>query len=368
MKPKFSLFKLLKHWQFSFFLTFLLGGIFWFWIARNSPATAWDFTEFYIAGNISFSSLYDRNVFVAYGIRALLPIGIKYYPPYVRPAVFAIPLKYMMWFPYWTAYCTWAFVQFISYITTIILLYKRYGFPLIFLMASAIFYPAMFGIVQGQDICIYTLLFVLGLGFLQKGSDITAGSILSLGLYKFNLFLLIPVFLILKKRYRAFVSFAGAGILLVLCSVLLSEPNQYIKLLQNIQAYTTGFSPERMIGLRGLFHTLKTPFLYFPATCIIVVSSLIAIQRLNMPEAFGVAVIGSIMVSYHVAWYDGALAIIPIMLALRKEGPMFKVIPAIMLLFPYWDSYPAVASCMLLALLFLFISTIFKPEMGTMPK
>jgi len=87
-----------------------------------------------------------------------------------------------------------------------------------------------------------------------------------------------------------------------------------------------------------------------------------------MAEAFGVAVISSIMISYHVAWYDGALAIIPIMLALRKEGRMFKVIPAIMLLFPYWDSYPAVASCMLLALLFLFISTIFKPEMGAIPK
>ncbi len=368
MKPKLSLFKLLKHWQSSFFLTFLLGGIFWFWIARNSPATAWDFTEFYIAGNIPVSSLYDQNVFVAYGIRALLPIGIEYYPPYVRPAVFAIPLKFLMWLPYWTAYCAWAFVQFIAYITTISLLYKRYGFPLIFLVPAAIFYPAMFGIVQGQDTCLYTLLLVLGLGFLQKGRDITAGSILSLGLYKFNLFLLIPVFLILKKRYRAFVSFAGSGILLAMCSVLLSEPDQYIKLLQNIQAYTIGFSPASMISVRGLFHTLKTPFLYFPATCIIVISSLIAIQRLNMAEAFGVAVIGSIMISYHVAWYDGALAIIPIMLALRKEGRMFKVIPAIMLLFPYWDSYPAVASCMLLALLLIFISTIFKPEMGTIPK
>jgi len=368
MKPKLLLLNLLKNWQFSFFLTFLVGGIFWFWIARNSPATAWDFTEFYIAGNIPVSSLYDQNVFAAYGIRALLPIGIEYYPPYVRPAVFAIPLKFLMRLPYWTAYCAWAFVQFISYITTISLLYKRYGFPLIFLMGSAIYYPAMFGIVQGQDTCIYTLLLVLGLGFLQKGRDITAGSILSLGLYKFNLILLIPVFFILKKRYRAFVSFTVSGILLAMCSVLLSEPDQYIKLLQNIQAYTTGFSPERMIGVRGLFHTLKTPFLYFPATCIIVILSLIAIRRLNMSEAFGVAVISSIIISYHVAWYDGALTIIPIMLALRKEGPMFKVIPAIMLLFPYWDSYPAVASCMLLALLFLFISTTFKPEMGTMPK
>lgn len=368
MKPKLSLFNFLKHWQCSFFLTFLLGGIFWFWIACNSPATAWDFTEFYTAGNVPISSLYDQNVFVEYGNRVLLPMGIKYYPPYVRPAVFAIPLKLMMWLPYWYAYCTWAFVQYISYITTISLLYKRYRFPLIFLMGSAIFYPAMFGIVQGQDTCIYTLLLLMGLIFLQEGRDIAAGSILSLGFYKFNLFLLIPVFLILKKRYRAFVSFAGAGILLVLCSVLLSDPNQYIKLLQNIQAYTTGFSPERMIGVRGLFHTFKTPFLYFPAMCIIVVSSLIAIQRLNMAEAFGVAVISSIMISYHVAWYDGALAIIPIMLAFRKEGRMFKVIPLIMLLFPYWDSYPAVASCMLLALLFLFILTILKLEIDTIPK
>ena len=212
------------------------------------------------------------------------------------------------------------------------------------------------------------LCLVMGLIFLHKGRAIIAGFILSLGLYKFNLFLLIPVFLILKKRYRAFISFAGSGILLVMCSVLLNDPDQYIKLLQNLQAHTIGTSLERIISVRGLFLTLKNPFLYFPATCIIVMSSLIAIQRLNIPEAFGVAVISSIMISYQVAWYDGALAIIPIMLALRKEGRMFKVIPAIMLLFPYWDSYPAVVSCMLLALLFLFISTVFKPEMGTIPK
>ena len=65
--------------------------------------TGWDFSQFYIAASIPTDSLYDRATYEQFGMDELAPLGVNYYPPYVRPAVFALPLKLLALFSYRSA-------------------------------------------------------------------------------------------------------------------------------------------------------------------------------------------------------------------------------------------------------------------------
>src|ERR1700686_293967 len=87
----------------------LSGGLLWmrFSVGRD---LGHDFTAFYLAGNMPVRSLYDQTEFRALGERLLGPLGITYYPPYVRPAVFALPLRLIMWLPYRKAFTVWLIV------------------------------------------------------------------------------------------------------------------------------------------------------------------------------------------------------------------------------------------------------------------
>ena len=68
----------------------LRGG--WLIFANVYRGMGWGFSQFYIAGSILIESLYDRVVFEEFANRELKPLGVNYFPPYVRPAVFALPL------------------------------------------------------------------------------------------------------------------------------------------------------------------------------------------------------------------------------------------------------------------------------------
>src|SRR5438874_2141481 len=88
-------------------LTFaILGG--WIFWGAHWGETAWDFTEFYVAAHVPVGSLHDQAVFQETAHRLLAGKGITYVPPYVRPAVFTLALRWMRGLPYWDAYRIWA--------------------------------------------------------------------------------------------------------------------------------------------------------------------------------------------------------------------------------------------------------------------
>ena len=63
----------------------------WLIFANVFRGTGWDYAQFYIAGSIPIHSIYDRAVFEEFARDELEPQGTSYFPPYVRPAVFALP-------------------------------------------------------------------------------------------------------------------------------------------------------------------------------------------------------------------------------------------------------------------------------------
>ncbi len=309
-------------------------------MALHFSQTGWDFTQFYIAGNIAPASLYDQDAFRQFG-RSLEPLGIRYYPPYVRPSVFALPLRLVMWMPYWPAFTVWAALHFACYALALYLLHRHFRFPPWLMIGFGLFYPAMFGVVTGQDSNAVLLLMAVALGLLQSGKQALAGVALGLAVYKFNLFLLLPVFLLVQKRYRALAWFCGTAAVLAAASLLIAPPASYLALLGSIQKYTIGFEPARMLGLRATAYALQAPYLYPAFALAVAALCTLAFRHLPVAESFCVMVMGSLLCAYHVNWYDGAVLAIPCVVAFTRPGVMRRIPAAALLLAPVWLFAPA---------------------------
>jgi len=74
--------------------------------------TAWDFTQFFVVAHVPVAQVYDQQVLHERGQELLRPLGINYYPPYVRPAVGVLPIRPLRFFSYWKAFWLFAAIQF----------------------------------------------------------------------------------------------------------------------------------------------------------------------------------------------------------------------------------------------------------------
>ena len=320
----------------SIIVFLILVGV-WTSFATHFPPTGWDFPQFYIAGSLPIDQIYDRAEYEAFGSEHLGPLGIEYFPPYVRPAVFAAPLKALTLLPYNWAMWTFFAIQFLCYCATLYLLFQRFGFAFALLPIFALFHPAMFGIVSGQDPHGLTLLVVVGFLLLERGRDVAGGIVWGLCVYKFNLLLWLPVLLLIKGRRGALSSMAATGALLALASVALAPAGEYIALLQTIESYTVSFSAAEMIGLRGLSIRAGFEAAYPILAVLLLALGVVVMKRLPLDCAFALALTGSLLCSYHVNWYDGVL-LLPAITLLLAQGSLPAKILSIGLLaaFPLW--------------------------------
>lgn len=326
------------------------GG--WFWLGLNHGEAGWDFTGFYLAGNVPLGSLYDQTVVQEHGRRLLEPLGVDYYPPYVRPAVFSLLLRTVTWLPYWQAFSVWAAVQFIAYLLAIYLMSRRFRFAVELMVGFGLFYPAMMGVMTGQDSAGMALLLAVGLLLLLDDKPVAAGLVLALCLYKFNLVFLIPAVLLVKKQYRALGWLCAGGAALAVTSALLSPVNQYLDLLQNIPKYTIGYEPAKtMIGFRSLSYAAGLPALYYLLAAVGAGLTVLVARRLPLAEAFCAALVGSMLCGFHVAWYDGVCLLIPIIVAMAGRSRATMLPAALLLfLFPLWPYSPTIISLLILSL------------------
>ena len=316
---------------FSAFAFFALSSI-WLIVAIRFSETGWDFTQFYIAAHLPVSSLYNRSEFVAIGSKLLAPIGINYYPPFVRPALFALALKPLALFSYWGAYWLWGAVGFAAYLAALLILFRWLALPKNLLPAFALFTPSLFGIVTGQDANVYLLVLVGALLLILSEREVAGGLLLALCAYKFNLLLFLPFVLIFKARWKSFFAFVIGTAAAALLSALLAPPSQYLALLRSIPQLTIGFIPG---ALRGVCIRTGHELLYFPFAAVAAAFCLYLIWKLPLVEAFCVAVTAALLLGYHVTWYDCALLVLPICVDWRNAGSKTRASLLALLVLPF---------------------------------
>ena len=325
----------------------------WIKSAMHSIFLAWDFPVFYIAARIQIDHLYDPAAFATFWQQYLQPLGSVHWAPYVRPAVFAALTRPLGLLPFRTAFVLWALAGACAYAGAVLILMRRFRLPAIMIPAYVGFFPAVTGLVSGQDNCMFLLAVLTGWLLLEAEQDWLAGIVFGCCLYKYNLILLVPVLLALKRRFRALLSFAILGGLLATASMALAPTSEYVGLLIHIRKLVPDFSPA---GLLGAATAVGIPWSYPLLAAAVLVACVWLMHRLALREAFCVAVIGMLLMSPYVTWYDSTLLLLPVSLLISRSGLVARMLCMVALVLQqFWrtdhgpnETTPAIAGLVIL--------------------
>jgi hypothetical protein len=246
----------------------------------------------------------------------------------------------LSWLPYRAALLTWAAVN-LGIVFLLGRLLRSYteglrqatGIPLeLYLLA---FYPLLYVFGEGQDSLLFLLLLVISLRCADAGRGFWAGFVLALALFKFHLVLLIALFVfLLPRKWRAVAGLATGGLLVAGISGALvgpTLPGDYLAMLRQQEVMTPwGFIPWFMPNLRGLLQWGLSswldigsilPIIFVLSAALVVVAVWIVVRCRPQPDTsllFAVAILTTLLVSYHLHMQDLSLAALPMLLLLDR--------------------------------------------------
>jgi Glycosyltransferase family 87 len=341
----------------KFLLLFLVGmlslHVVVAWRSRDLVRKGYpDFTALYSAGKIVREGLgrqlYDSQTQFRIQQEFAAGVSIRQGPlPYIHPPWEALLFVPFTWFSYSVAYLLWDVVNVLILLSLPFLL--RNHLPqlkqvpaVLWLFISLAFYPIFFDLLQGQDILPLLLFFTLAFVSLKQNNDFATGCWLGLGLFRFHLVLPLVFILLLHKRLKALLGFVLVGCVLALVSIAvvgwngaLSYPS-FVWHVETVMGHGA-IVPVDMPNVRGLLHTLlaarssklviqlvvgvlSVALLLFASA-----KSKVAREGTAFDLGFSLAVVSTILVSYHANTYDLSLLFLPVMLLTNHlAGAEFK--------------------------------------------
>lgn len=248
-------------------------------------------------------------------------------------------------FPYLTAYLLWnalnlTLVGLVLWVMSPYVPQLRARGPALWLLAIA-FFPIFFNLLEGQDGIL--LLFLYGLAYvsLKKNRDAVAGGFLAIGLFKFHLILPFLLLLLLQKRWKVLYGFVPGSLVAVLASIAIAGSRalwaypRYVFYWEKVLAADDRV-PAGMPNLRGLMYVLVPDWRYGPPVVFVLSLALLffvgwrirsASSRESFDLNFSLALVATVLVSYHVVSYDLSVLLIPILLLanhLLDEGNLHR--------------------------------------------
>ena len=227
-----------------------------------------DFTIFYAAARMVRSgqshALYDLSAQYRTQL-TFAHVAIRQGPlPYNHPPFEALLFVPFTLLEYWPAYLLWTALNLIMLAVSVTLLRRclpQFAAipPLVLGLGATAFFPVAIGIIQGQDVILLLLLFVLAVICLDRGNDAAAGTLLAAGLFRPHL--VVPLVVLLAiRRWRMLVGFAPVALLLAGISVAIMGwrgPLDYARFVLRLEGTgARAFGPEVVPNLRGLIANL----------------------------------------------------------------------------------------------------------------
>ncbi len=317
-----------------------------------------DFTIFYTSARLlrsgQASHLYDLGT--QYRLQQTFTnVPIRSGPlPYNHPpfeALLFIPFTFLA---YWPAYLLWTGVNLVMLAASAVLLRRNFSefaamSPVTLGLGTTAFFPVAIGVIQGQDIILMLLLFVLAIISFNQGKNATAGALLGAGLFRPQL--AVPLVLLFAvRRWRVLLGFVPVSLALFGFSVAVvgwRGPFDYVYFVLHLEGTNSrAFQLGSLPNLRGLVSQL--PGLNGTGTAahlLIFLSSAVvfswALRRLRKGDhsaffACSLAIVTTLLISFHSLVYDLSL-LLPLVLCLiaRSTGsdPRKVDAPAILLAF-----------------------------------
>lgn len=279
---------------------------------------SWPVAPFFLTGQTDFVQLYTGAKLAATG--RLYDADANYqwherlfgvrFPAVLhsRPAFYAFLLQPLGWLPYKVAY--WLFVLLNAAAAAWV--FRRILAPNSPAAVWGLFYPAAYlAILWGQDVWLAAALFGASVLMLRQGRDVEAGLVMSLCAIKPHLFVLVPLALLARRRWRALAGGAAGAAALLLLSFAGGGPDwvaPYWKLLSSPVIHR---DLGGMPNLQALSSQLGRPPLFLPvaAAAVTAAAAWICIRSRTAETALAAALTGSYLISYH-AYPQDALTLL----------------------------------------------------------
>jgi Glycosyltransferase family 87 len=324
------------------------------WQVRDRIAEGFpDYTIFYTAGNIVrrglASRLYDAGlqyqvqrefVLAIQNGRGLLPYN---HPPY--EALLFVPFTYL---PYLPGYVIWGVLNVLIFFLVLWLL-RPYLHSLprfhwaFWLLLPAGFFPVFASLFEGQDSILVLLLYTLAFLDLKRDRPRRAGIWLALALFKFQLVLPFMLLAVLARRWKLVSGFAGTAVALALANSALigwHATLYYPVFVRQLEKTSAGGAivPMNMPNLHGLLDAIvaRTHSSFASVSITAALSLLIlfvAGRTIHQNKSglerddlcFSLAVVVSVLVSYHIFEYDWTVLLLPALLTLNYLTAQSKI-------------------------------------------
>jgi hypothetical protein len=243
---------------------------------------------------------------------------------YSRPPFYAAMLRPLGMLPYRVAYWTFESLSFAAFAVFLILFVPQCKELILF---SSLCFPLLSDFLNGQDVTLVLLLAAGSILAIRREHDFLAGLLLSLCAIKGHLFVLVPLVLLIHRRWMVLAGGAAGGVVLTAMSFFTDGkdwPQRYLALLANPELHP---NPASMPNLRGLIFGLTGadhPAIYWLLTITVVAAVVwIAWGTRDFEMAFAMSLIGGVLVGFHAYVQDAVLLLLPFAIVIARS----QVIP-----------------------------------------
>lgn len=318
-----------------------MGVLFWATIGSLIVRESYrrDFLNLYTGGLLArtghFADLYDFKLQTTLQDQLIPDLPVHF--PFVRPPFYALFLAPISLLPVAVAFPVWLGLQFAGLVFVWRWAWRRFGPES--MAYCALFLPTCLGIVYGQDCILLLLVMLAAWTLMERDKDSWAGLVLSLTLFKFHLFLLLPLAIIARGRWKLLGGYAAGGIAMAAVSFVMvgrAGMEGYLALLTRKDLSTLAPSPGMMVGMNAVAVNLGLDSGWLVALLTAGAVGLV-VWAARRPGAdlywFWTAVVGSMLVSPHTYEYDLSALLVPtLMVAFSNSRRSLRIAGALTLM------------------------------------
>jgi hypothetical protein len=225
----------------------------------------------------------------------------------VRLQAWAVALLPFGLLPFKASFVAWLAVQALILIAGWIWAARRFGIDAAVL--ASMFLPALLGIVFGQDPAFWFGFVLLSWILFERGKPFGAGMSLGLCIVKPQLIFLVPIAMLIQRRWRMLAGFLSGCVVVVGGSMLLGGWNtlpRYAAFLGRVStAGALGVRHEREMGVSAILISAGLPLvLRFALMAAAGLALFVASRRSGWETGLAAAMLASFLIAPHTECYD----------------------------------------------------------------
>ena len=239
-----------------------------------------------------------------------------YVIPFSRPRFYALILSPLSLLPYRTAFAIWVSCQTALLLGCWAWFAARFG-PDALIMA-AFFFPAGISIGHGQDAVLLLALAIASYAAFERKSQVLAGIVIGCMLFKFHLILLLPVAMLVQRRWKMLRGFCLAAVSLAAAELWIggwSGIADYAHFLMRRDIPGLNPGEQMMVNMQSLLLNLGMDTvvsrLIFAAIAMVLI--LVGMSAAEWWTAIAAAGLGSAFLLPHTYQYDLTWTLLPLL-------------------------------------------------------